>query len=222
MGLEKQHELRIAQLNFIGKVLSVFTHELNNHLAIIKESAGLLEDIMKFQKAQDKESLAESLKTIYAVEAQVSKSAWLIKNLNSFGHRMDKPVTSFSINECIEELLILLNRLLNQRRVTAEKRFQENLPLMDGDPAMAQLLIFCLINECLGKIGEEGRIILETGYIKGLIRIIIKPEGSLKAGPVDLFCQEAPPEHIALLLGGSITRDNGGVSVLLPLMQDMG
>ena len=38
MGHEEEEAIKIAHLKFIGKVLSVFTHELNNHLAIIKKS----------------------------------------------------------------------------------------------------------------------------------------------------------------------------------------
>ncbi len=34
-------------LAFVGKIIADFTHEINNHLALIKESAGLISDICK-------------------------------------------------------------------------------------------------------------------------------------------------------------------------------
>lgn len=36
---------------FIGKIISDFTHEINNHLALIKESTGLISDICKGKKS---------------------------------------------------------------------------------------------------------------------------------------------------------------------------
>jgi len=54
MEYEKEEMLRLYQLQFVEKVLSVFTHELNNHLAIIKESASLIEDTLRFQKSSAK------------------------------------------------------------------------------------------------------------------------------------------------------------------------
>ena len=124
MGHEEEEAIKIAHLKFIGKVLSVFTHELNNHLAIIKESAGLIEDTLRLQKSSGKYDIEESLKIIRSIENQIGKTAWICKKLNGFGHRMDRALSTFNVNESLEELLVLLNRVANQKKVSFEKDFQ--------------------------------------------------------------------------------------------------
>ncbi len=58
----------MEQLTFSGKITASITHELQNVLAIIQESCGLMEDfILLSEDSSDslKEKLASSLGTIY-------------------------------------------------------------------------------------------------------------------------------------------------------------
>ena len=163
----KNNDVRIEQLSFIGKVLSVFTHELNNHLAIIKESAGLIEDTLRFQKSSGKYDIEEGLKVIQSIENQIGKTAWICKKLNGFGHRMDRALSTFSVNESIEELLILVHRVASQKKVTFEKDFDEDMPQISSDPAKLQFVVFCFIDKNL-----KGSIKTAVLYLKPHIQVI--------------------------------------------------
>ncbi len=102
-----EHELRVSQLCFIGKILSLFTHEINNHLAILKESAGLMEDLIEFGESQSKQDSGQYLQISHSIHNQVRKTMTLLKYLNRFGHRFDHEISSFNLNESLEELLVL-------------------------------------------------------------------------------------------------------------------
>ncbi|MBF0520244.1 MAG: hypothetical protein HQK92_11025, partial [Nitrospirae bacterium] len=43
-----EHEVTNERLRFIAKILSLYTHEIKNHMAIINESVGLMGDIIEF------------------------------------------------------------------------------------------------------------------------------------------------------------------------------
>ena len=45
-----ERDLRLLQLRFIGKILAGFTHESKNYIAIVKESAGLIGDMIQLGK----------------------------------------------------------------------------------------------------------------------------------------------------------------------------
>lgn len=219
MGHEKEEMLRLHQLRFIGKVLSVFTHELNNYLAIIKESAGLMEDTLRFQKSSAKYDIEESLKIIQSIENQIGKTSWISKKLNSFGHRMDKPLSVFSVNESIEELLILLSRVANQKKVSFEKDFQEDIPMTCSDPAKLQFVVFCLIDKNLKMLDKDSSIILKTAHSHGSIKIGIIPKGNFVETAEEEICSEEIVEYVLDQLGGSIAKnaEDKGITITLPV-----
>jgi len=218
MEYKSEQELRFSHLRFIGKVLSVFTHELNNHLAIIKESAGLVEDTLRVQKSTGKYDIEESLKVIGSIENQIGKTSWICKKLNGFGHRMDKPLSTFSVNESIEELLVLLSRIANQKRVGFEKDFQEGIPPLHNDPTKLQLVVFCLIDRNLNTLDKDGSIILKTAHSGGSIIVNVFPKGTFIEPGEEEICSEEICQYAIAQLGGSISHEaaGGGVTITLP------
>ena len=80
MGNRCEQDLRYLQLCFIGKIIAGFTHEIKNHLAIIKESAGLIGDLIKFGK-KGKDESAQYLEIIGSVEDQMERTVEVKRNI---------------------------------------------------------------------------------------------------------------------------------------------
>jgi nitrogen-specific signal transduction histidine kinase len=173
-----ERELRFMQLRFIGKILAGFTHESKNYLAIIKESAGLIEDMIKLGKSGEAAS-GQFLEITHSIEEQVEKSAGLFKYLNRFSHRMDTQLSAFNCNEALEELMALVNRFANQKRIQLAKDFQQDLPQIYGNPSMLQFLVFSYLEENIKTLDKNSRIIIKTRTASGSIIIKIIPEGNL-------------------------------------------
>lgn len=215
----KNNDVRIEQLRFIGKVLSVFTHELNNHLSIIKESAGLIEDTLRLQKSSGKYDIEESLKIIQSIENRIGKTAWICKKLNGFGHRMDRVLSTFSVNESIEELLILVSRVANQKKVSFEKDFDEDMPQISSDPAKLQFVVFCLIDKNLKRLDKDSSLIFKTTYSGDSIRISIIPKGDFIESGEREICPEDISQYVIEQLDGSIIKnaEDKGIIITLPV-----
>ena len=220
----KNNDVRIEQLSFIGKVLSVFTHELNNHLAIIKESAGLIEDTLRFQKSSGKYDIEEGLKVIQSIENQIGKTAWICKKLNGFGHRMDRALSTFSVNESIEELLILVHRVASQKKVTFEKDFDEDMPQISSDPAKLQFVVFCFIDKNLKRLDKDSSLIFKTTYSGDSIRISIIPKGDFIESEEREICPEDISQYVIEQLDGSIIKnaEDKGITITLPVKTAIG
>ncbi|MBF0554612.1 MAG: hypothetical protein HQK96_08685 [Nitrospirae bacterium] len=164
-------------LAFIGKVISLYTHEQKNHLAIINESAGLLGDMLEFSETiKELPQAGQLLDIIKSIDAQIKRSSEMAKYLNAFGHRMDSPLASFNVNDCVQEVLVLLNRLIAQKRITFKTDYATGLPLITGNPSSLQLLVFMAIQGLLTVARENTHILVKTFNTNDSAIISITPE----------------------------------------------
>lgn len=201
-------------MRFIGKIIASFTHEIKNHIAIVKESAGLMQDMITMGKAFQNDS-NQYLEIIRSIEEQVDKTNSLFQYLNRFAHRMDNNVSSFNVNEILEELIALLSRYANQKKIRLEKDFLNDIPSIISSPSLLQLLLFHLLDERMENLDKNSRLIIKTATTNDAIEIRIIPEGNL-------FQAETEKERIpdTLLntvmeqLGGSIAREKDTVITL--------
>jgi nitrogen-specific signal transduction histidine kinase len=216
MVADKEQIMIEAQLKVVAKILSAFSHELNNHLAVIKESAGLIEDILNFNKSF-KGAGKENLKAFQSIENHITNTSWLCEQLGNFGHRMDGPLASFDVNEGIKELLVLLGRIAKQKGIIFDKDFQDNVPLIHTNPSKLQFLVFCFIDKNLNRLERNGRIIFKTSYSNSLITIKILAWGEVADTGERDICADEVLEYVAGRLRGNIVREEGGIAITLPV-----
>ncbi len=210
----------VSQLSFIGKVLSIFSHELKNHLAIIYESAGLAMDLIELGKSSNKKDFDQYMKPLRSINSQMEKTLILINYFNRFSHRMDNPASTFNVNEALEELIALINRVLNQHRINLEKDFQRDIPLIHSEPLQLQLLIFCFIEKNMVRLVENSSIIVKTVYADNLLSIKIITKGNLIDTDKKGICPDDICPYIIKQLGGSISQKTEEVIITLPVTQE--
>jgi nitrogen-specific signal transduction histidine kinase len=211
-----REDLRFLQLNFIGRILAGFTHEIKNYIAIVKESVGLMGDMIKAGKWGKNES-RQYLEIIGSIEDQIERSLDLFRYLNRFAHKMDTPRVSFSVNEGMEELLALMNRFANQKKIRLEANFEKGLPSVVSDPAMLQFLVFCFVREKLDRLDANGRITVRTVRADGSVRIAIVVDGGLHMAETESLCSPEIREHVIKRLGGNVLEEDKGIQITLPL-----
>ena len=124
---------------FFGKMSASISHEIKNALAIINESAGLLED---FSLLADKGRPIdpERLKGLaQSVLKQVQRADGLVKKMNRFAHSADDAIRIFDVGEALDLVISLVQRLYAMR----EARVELVLP---DHPVMAVTNLFLLEN----------------------------------------------------------------------------
>jgi C4-dicarboxylate-specific signal transduction histidine kinase len=211
-------ELITSQLSFIGEVLAVFSHEINNHLAILKESVGLIGDLIELGKTSSRKDLKEILKITQSIKDQIEQTTYFCNKLNGFGHGMEEPLSAFNIHKSIEELMVLLRRFINQKMICLEKDFTANMPLIYSNPLKIQFLIFCLIDKHLKRLDKNSRIIIKTVYSNDSIGITIIPKGNLIETDEEVICKDEIYKHILKQLGGSISqKTEDETTIILPV-----
>jgi C4-dicarboxylate-specific signal transduction histidine kinase len=212
-----------SQLNFIGKVLCVFSHDINNQLAVVKESIGLIGDLIESGKTSRKD-LQNISEIIGSIENQIKRTAYFCGNLAGFGHGMGETSSAFSVNKSVEELIVLLNRLASQKRITLEKDLKADLPLIEGNQLKLQFLIFAFIEKNLLRLEKNSRIVIKTSHSNGTVGISIIPKGNFVKTEEQGICGDEVFHSLAGHSGVSVSPEDpdGAVTVTLPVSPPSG
>ena len=105
-------------IQFFGTLSAAMTHDMKNCLAIINENAGLLADLAV--KAQDKAIPFDPLKAASISEKigkLVSRADDMMKRFNRFAHSMDHDKETVDLEEAVNLIARLAERILLQGRI---------------------------------------------------------------------------------------------------------
>jgi signal transduction histidine kinase len=211
-----EQELRLLQLRFVGKILAGFTHEIKNYLAIVKESAGLMDDMIKLGKSVPNDP-DQYLEIVRSIEEQIEKAIGHFLYLNRFSHRMDTPLSVFNINETLEELVALLKRFAAQKRISFEFDFQKEIKTVHNSPSMLQFIVFNLLEEKLSLLDEHSKIIIKTSMSNGSVIVRIIPKGELlQKNNVNASSPDEIVDFVIKMLNGTIALDGKETVITLP------
>ncbi len=184
---------------FLGILISGFTHELRNHLAVIKETAGLQQDIIEIDKAVNNvPAMAQALRLIDGEVALLSRLAVF---LSRFAHRLESDWSVFRIQDVLEELIALVKKSADEQNVALETDFAPDLPLVAGNPARLQMILFFLLDEKICSLEQGSSVSVRIGSNPAGTLITIIPRGRRRtAAPAAGRC----PQDVLLSAAGEI------------------
>jgi len=152
-----QNEKLLADkgLAFFGAVMASISHELNNVVGIVDQSAGLLEDLLYVAKS-GKPLPEEKLQTIAErVTAQTQRGVVLIKRMNKFAHSSDEPVIEYDINEQLENLVEIARRKATLKKAGLEASYPDDIIKITGSPFLMQELVYTCIMQIIADTQPE-------------------------------------------------------------------
>ncbi len=192
-------KLRCRQLEALGRLMAGFTHELKNHLAIIKESNGLLADFVEMGMITD-ENLADRIgKIVKTTTKRVGQAAEMAQHLNGFAHRMDTPLATFQVNEMIREELCFLDRFACLQQVELKTSFLSDLPAIYNNPSLLQFILYCLFNKALAALDAQGLMIIQTEAIDHAVHITLSMRGK-GVTPADVVADARMTDALSLAI----------------------
>lgn len=166
--------LRECQLAAIGKVLAGYTHELKNHLAIIKETSGLMSDLLDITEGEDEKIRQKFRKIIFTIEERVSEANKMARHLNSFAHRMDTPDSTFNVNDLLDEEIALIERFARLKNIILIKDFSKEVCSTYNNPSLFQFIVFTDIYKIIEECEDSGEIIISSFQQQSDITVVIK------------------------------------------------
>ena len=161
-------------LRFFGKMTASISHEIKNVMAIINESAGLLEDYSLMAEKGMPIDPAR-LKTVSdRVAAQIRRAEGITTNMNSLAHSVDGFQRSVGIKEALELAVGLAQRLADMRSITLKLTSPPDFPTVITSPFHLQNLIWQVLDFAMDASGDGKTVglFLETDRESVKIRFV--------------------------------------------------
>ncbi len=157
-------------VEFFGKITASMTHEFKNVLAIIKESAGLMEDITKIAPLSDSKHQEKFDNALATVKNQLNRGMELSTVFNRFAHSPDKPRAEINLKDLAERVVTISARFARLKHITLTAapgdKADKSLNIT-GNPVWAQMAVYQAIECCLSQLPPESEITVTSRMIDG-------------------------------------------------------
>lgn len=151
-------EIIDSSLAFFGKVTASVSHELNNVIAIVDQTGGLLQDLVIGEERGIPLSVERLSQAVTSIRKQTARGLSIIQRLNRFAHSSDFPLTDFDMNEVVDNLVALTRRLADLKRIQLEFKPYPMALNIRSNPFLMQQVIFSVIGIMLAS-GEKNDLI---------------------------------------------------------------
>lgn len=156
--------IRQEQVESFGRLMAGFSHDMKNHLGIIRESNGLMGDIIAMKGLGEDTATTERLnKAIASIERRVCIAAIMLQHLSGLAHRPDTPCSSFQVNELLTEECTFLERFARLKQVKQVVEAGQDLPSVYNDPSLLQHIIYRAYLLCLEQLKPNQSLVIITG-----------------------------------------------------------
>jgi hypothetical protein len=154
--------LGMTGLLFFGSMSSSNFHEIKNALAIIYETAGLLDDIAH-TAGGDISIDPERMKNLAGkITKQVKRADGIIKNINRFSHSVEKPIERIDLGETVAFVAKLSEQLAAVRGITVIAAPISSHIHITTSPFFLENLIWVCLDFAMGCTGDGKTVELVT------------------------------------------------------------
>jgi signal transduction histidine kinase len=165
----KEMLFHAEKLTSIGRLTGSIAHEFNNPLQGVKNVISILSDMPLS---------TEEKKLAVIGKKECDRMALMIKGLADFYKPTTSNFSSVDINNCLEDILILLNKSLKERGIKVIKEFSEINYHIKGVEDQIKQIFLNIIQNSADSISGEGQIILNTQRLNSYIEIKFTDTGS--------------------------------------------
>jgi signal transduction histidine kinase len=174
--LEKRmiHTQRLASL---GTMSTGIAHEINNPLAIIKESAGFIRMVLEdSDRIPEKEMLFKGLEKI---EKSVDRARRITHQLLGYVRKQGHELTPVDIRGLTEDTVALIKQKTQAKKVTVQWEHEpEHEMLMHTDPFQVRQVLINLLENAVDAVDTNGEIRLSLYRKEQSVCLKVRDNGS--------------------------------------------
>lgn len=154
----KERWKRPEEVAFLGRITAAFTHEMKNVLAIIKESAGLMEDLFFLGQEVPFPHRDRLIRCLTTIQAQTKRGVELSGRLNRFAHSPDEAVATVDLNAMLEQIVLLSERFARLKGIALSLNPHEAALNVLVSPMGLQMVLFECLERCWESMGPGGNV----------------------------------------------------------------
>jgi len=184
---EKKQQLQYqlihaSKLASIGELATGIAHEINNPLAIITSTSGVLKDMLNPEFNMDS-SPENILSEIDIIESAAFRAKDITMQLLNFGRKNEARLIACNINNILDDVISgLKEREFKVADIELILEYSQSLPEISLDPDQIRQVFLNLINNAGDAISGPGSITIITKSDDENIYIIIKDSGEGMTG----------------------------------------
>lgn len=153
-----------SKLAALGKLAAGVAHEINNPLAVIKEKAGWMKDLLGTGDMAASEHYQELQTSIQKIEQHVERARKVTHRLLGFARRMEPVRELVDVNHVIDESIDFLENEARYRHIDIQTDYWEDLPKTKSDTGQLQQVFLNLIDNAIDAIDKDGEINIKTEH----------------------------------------------------------
>jgi hypothetical protein len=200
------------QVDFQGRITASVSHEINNVLATISETAGLLADLTELGMSGRPLDASELRRCADTVVEEVKRGFSVVKNLNAFAHSGDEPVAEVDLTELVD-LVSGLTRYVSFSCRVETRSVEGSGPRVTTRPLLLEDLVYRSFIHGFRAVGPDGSIGVCTTSDQDGGRIVISGLGGTG---VEGFLDD-DVRRIVHALGAHVETDTSRGEVLIRL-----
>jgi signal transduction histidine kinase len=177
-ALERAHAetRRSERLAALGQLTAGLAHEIRNPLGIIKGSAEMLN-----QKLANANPLAAELSGY--ISSEVNRLSALVSRFLDFARPLQAETRPMEVTDVLDKALRPVEEQWRGGKVTVERAYQDNLPLVPLDATLCEQVFVNLVQNAFEAMGDEG----------GTLRLEVAQRESDNREGVEVRIQDSGP-----------------------------
>lgn len=182
VAAEKSDELRhqlfhASKLASVGELSTGVAHEINNPLAIIVATSGVIRDMLN-PEFDLNPSPEEIIKEIDTIDSAAFRARTITRQLLDFGRIIEPKLSPCNVNHVLDEIMSgLIEREFKVADIEIIRNYDPGLPEIMLDNDQIRQVFLNLINNAGDAISGPGKITISTSRNDQDIQITIKDTG---------------------------------------------
>lgn len=153
----KQDLFDYDSLAFFGSVNASISHELKNIMAIISETAGLLNDLADMASGEAPIKLDMLRSCTGSISEEIQRGFLTIRQMNRFSHSVDTPVVSVDLMDLLDRVSNLSGYLSFSGKIRIEP-CRGARPVATTSPFLLQAIIYQALSASFQNTGPGGEM----------------------------------------------------------------
>lgn len=196
-----------------GKITACATHDLNNVLATIRESAGLISDCIAAGGSFDGKGGQMAGSSLKVIESQVGSGITLVNAVNRFAHISDTDQgRTGNLYDVAGHAVFLMNGVAKRQGLALSLGGSEDKAEVSGDQFLIRVIVFLVIDSVMACCGEGDSIEVSVGRREGRSILFVDRRGGHAAVSDDFDKWNVVKEALESI-GGHVEKDSADSGV---------
>ena len=154
----EQQMIATERLASLGTLAAGVAHEINNPLAIIRESAGWMQQLFARDELKDMPRRDDFAKALDKVEKSVERASRITHQLLGVVGKSESIVSEVDLAELVEEAIQLISHEIKNKDIEIIRQMEPSLSSIQSDPYQLRQVFLNLLTNAVHAIKSTGTI----------------------------------------------------------------